>query len=479
VLPACPPNLIALASPTNGTKRLENETEANTNGEAGLRGKLDVWTEQPGGVRFDGTSNLARRNAEYICQKLDGITYNPNPNLVPLRPIVLAGPVRAALDSASEYLVGLIHRVCWSLTDEPAALARRAGLRPDQVPLLGVGGVQNEIDYAACNGRLDVLLKDGHPVFLEANFSAANPDPVIQHFLAAAYRDLYGIESPPDTKMAGGPFAARARLYRKILLDHQLPKTVAIVGTKSDKSVGDDRYYAAEVDYLRTQGIDGDFVEMACFEAPNTNKQYSIAVKHFLSEYWKPMGLPLKAMAAAHAETVFIVPDSGRSLTSKIVFAWLSAGSVPLSASDRHFVQQHIPWTRITERGEVEFEGRSWNLRDLAVERRADFVLKPLTSHGGNGVVLGRNAEPGAWRRSIDEAVELRDHVVQQYVKADEFGMDFFNRKTGQHRYLDVAYVLGCYMVDGTNAGRTIRHVPGNAPGVVNFELGASFNIVL
>jgi hypothetical protein len=128
---------------------------------------------------------------------------------------------------------------------------------------------------------------------------------------------------------------------------------------------------------------------------------------------------------------------------------------------------------------EVEFEGRSWNLRELAMERRADFVLKPLTSHGGKGVVLGRDTEPGAWRRAIDKALKLRDHVVQQYVKADEFEMDFFDRKTGQHRCLDVAYVLGCYMVDGTNAGRTIRHVPGNAPGVVNFELDASFNIVL
>ena len=439
----------------------------------------DVWAEQPVAKELAHRPGLARRNAEHICQELEGIKFNPNPSLVPLRPIILARPVRSALDSASRFLVDLIHRVCWSMSREPVDLARRVGLRQEQVPLLGAAGVQHEIDYSACNGRLDVLLQDGNPVFLEANFGAANVDPVVTHFLLSTYRRLYGLMPTQDTNSAGEPFEGRCRLYRKIFRDRQLPESVVIVGTTRESSVGDVRYYEAEANYLRAQGIASDLVEPSYFAVPNEEKQYSIALKHFMSEYWMPLGIPLDAMAAAHADTIFLVPDSDRSLSSKLVFAWLSAESVPLSASERRFVQKHIPWTRRTERGEVDFDGRSWTLRDLSVERREDFVLKPLNSCGGQGVLLGRNTEPEIWQRRVDEAVELRDHVLQQYVKADELGMDFFDRKTGEFRCTNVTYVLGSYIVDGINAGNGIRHFPSSAPGVVNVNQGASINVVL
>jgi hypothetical protein len=442
-------------------------------------GIADVWAEQPAAQKLANIPDLARRNAEYICGELEGIEFNPSPSLVPIRPIVLAAPVRSAVDSASRYLVDLIHRVCWSLSEEPADLARRVGLRREQIPLLGAGGIQHEIDYSACNGRLDVLLQGGKPVFLEANFSAANVDPVVTHFLLAVYRSLYGLTPTLHANSVGEPFEGRVRLYRKIFRDLEAPESVAIVGTTRESTVGDIRYYEAEVNYLRARGISSDLVEPAYFATPDEAKQYSIALKHFLSEYWMPLRIPLDAMMAAHADMFFLVPDSGRSLSSKLVFAWLSAGSVPLSALERSFVQEHIPWTRLAERREVEFDGRSWSLRELALRRREEFVLKPLTCCGGKGVLLGRSAEPGLWRRRVNEAVESRDHVLQRYVEADKLTMDFFDRKTGKLRSSNVTYVLGSYIVDGINAGNTIRHFPHAAPGVVNLDMGASFNVVL
>jgi hypothetical protein len=441
-------------------------------------GALDVWPRHLAAQELANRPEIARRNAAYICERLEGIHFNPSPSLVPIRPILLDTPVRLNLDSSSRYLVSLLHRVCWSLTDDPADLARRVGLRPEQVPLLGAAGAQHEIEFSTCNGRLDVLLQRGVPIFLEANFSAANVDPIVTHFQLAAYRTMYGLEPTKETNAAGEPFEGRARLFRKILRERQAPESVAVVGSVPASDVGDIRYYEAEPNYLRDRGFVSDLVDPSYFASSPPAGRYSIALKHYLSEYWMELGLPVDRTIAAHADTVFLVPDSGRSLSSKLVFAWLSAGSVPLSDADRGFVDRHIPWTRLFGPENVEFDGRTWRLPELAVTKQDDFVLKPLTSCGGKGVVLGRSTDADLWRRCVDEALDSRDHVLQLYVEADRLAMDFFDRKAGTIHSTDVTYVLGCYVVDGGNAGSTIRHFPHNAPGVVNLDRGASFNAV-
>lgn len=314
-------------------------------------------------------------------------------------------------------------------------------------------------------------------MFLEANFSAANVDPIAVHFQLSAYENLYGLTPKRDDITAGEPFEGRARLYRKILRQRQAPESVVIVGSLDTSDVGELRYYEAEANYLRAHGFESEFVAPAYFAAPH--KHYSIALKHYLSEYWKEMNLPIEATANAHADTLFLVPDSGRALSSKLLFAWLSSESTPLPEADRNFVRKHIPWTRRTERTEVEFDDRSWRLADLAIECREEFVLKPFSCCGGKGVLLGRTAAPDVWLRRVNEAIEARDHILQRYIAADELKMDFFDRNAEKLYTTPVNYVLGAYVVDGMNAGSTIRHFPHSIPGVVNLALGASFNVVL
>ena len=437
----------------------------------------DLWQTLPFAQDVMRSPDLARRNAEHICECLEGIAFNPSPSLVPIRPTVLPASVRSTFDSAASHLVDLLHRVCWSLTSDPAELARVVGLRPEQVPLLGAAGSQHEIDYSTCNGRLDVLLENGIPLFLEANFGAANVDPIVTHFQLSAYNTLYGLSPRRDERTAGEPFEGRARLYRRILRHLQAPQSVAIVGYADPSSGGTLRYYEAEAHYLRAQGFESDFVPPSFFSSPN--RKYSIALKHYLSEYWQDIGLPIDDTASAHASTFFLVPDSGRALSSKLLFAWLSAAAIPLSEADRDFVQKHIPWTRRMEPAEVEFDERSWLLSDLAIDRRDEFVLKPISSCGGKGVLLGRITTPTVWQRSVNGALEKRDHILQRYIEADPLTMDFFSRNSGKVRTIPVTYVLGAYLVDGMNAGSTIRHFPHGEPGVVNLDRGASFNVVL
>lgn len=440
----------------------------------------DHWDDVPSAVELASDADFPRRCAEYIRHKVRGLPFSTDESLVPIRPVILPAPARTALNSAARYLADLIHRVCWSLTDDPATLARLVGLHPDQVPLLGLGGAQYEIDYSGCNARPDAMLVDGQPVFLECNFGAANSSPVTSHYLLAAYRELYGLQPCRGPAEVAEPFEGRAALYQRICTELDRPHSVAIVGTMREPDIDDIRYFEAEARYLRTQGFDSAFVEPDFFDQHDPGApRYSVALKHLVPGEWHRAGMSFDGMGRAHASTVFVVPDSGLALSSKLIFAWLSAESVPLSAADRDFVHRHIPWSRRVEPGQVLYEDRPWNLVDLATRRQGEFVLKPLNSCGGRGVLLGRHADSGEWRSRLQRAAHLRDHVLQRYVEADRLSMDFFDDKAGKVSRVAVSYVLGPYTVDGISAGCSIRHIPGGSSQVVNHAGGAALNIAI
>ncbi len=433
---------------------------------------MDRWHELPIAAGFG--DEQAGRAARLLVDELAGLPFAAAGALVPVRPVVLADSVRAAVDSAALRLADLVRRVCWALTGDPAELARRTGLSLADLPLLNAGGTAHEIEYSGCNVRSDVLLSGGTPVFLECNFGAANADPVSTHHLRVAYRRLYGLE-PGDGDPE--PFRSRLEFYRRICAARDLPESVAIVGSMRESDIADARYFEAEARYLRAHGFDSAFVEPEFFDEPD--RRYSIALKHFLSGPWQDAGIPLAGIARAHADTVFLASDSCLALSSKLVFAWLSEESVPLSEADRDFVRAHIPWTRRVEHGAVSFADREHDLLDLAVGQREAFVLKPIDSCAGQGVLIGRNTDPAEWAERLRTAAADRDSVLQQIVDADPLDMDFYDPAAGRVKRLPVTYVLGPYVVDGVNSGIFLRHTPGGNPMVVNHAQGASTNVVL
>ncbi|MGW4210332.1 hypothetical protein ACWEIJ_20250 [Lentzea sp. NPDC004789] len=437
---------------------------------------MDFWGELPAAAEAMSDAGHPRRAANHLLKALRGKMFAADPSAVPVRPVVLAPERRSVLNAATRHLVALIHRVCWSLTGDPAELASRVGLAPGRLPLLCAGGVEHEIEYSGRNVRPDVVLSGGRPVFLECNFGAANGDPISLHPLSVAYRELYGPLPDPVPGELPEPFAGRLALYRKICAERDVPQSVAVVGTTRNETLVGVEYFEGEAEYLRAHGFESVFVEPDRFGA--AGRRFSIALKHFQSDSLARSGFSLDELARAHAETVFMVSDSGQSLSSKLVLAWLSSGEVALPERDREFVREHVPWTRRVERGEVEYRGRSSELTELITGRPDEFVLKPLNSAGGQGVLIGRDTDPGAWRQRVERAAELRDHVVQAHVEADPLQMDFFDTTTGEARRTAVSYVLGPYVVDGINSGCSIRHAPKAGDRVVNYGHGASFNVV-
>lgn len=436
---------------------------------SGSGGHLTCWP--PHGPHDPGDA------AVLLATAMTGLPFSSEPDLVPLGPLAIDRRTFDELALAARRMTALVERVCWSLTEDPRELARLTGMQAHQVPFLGAGGDADERRFSACNVRPDVVMVDGTARFLECNFGAANSGPITSHVLNAAFSSLYGTLPAPSPGHAAGMLEARADFYRRVCDDRGSAHRVALLGTVRETDLKDVRYLEVEPTYLRSIGIDSAFVEPE--QLAEATRRWGVVQKHFLPEEWIRLGVPLEPVRDAHRHSAFFVSDSGLSLSSKLVLAWLSTGTVPLSSDEQAFVARHIPWTRELAAGPVVHDGHEHELLELALRHRRQLVLKPANGCGGRGVVVGRSVGPTEWEVCLEQALAAEPHVLQEHVEPDPATMTYWDRRSEQVREIDVDYVLGPYVVDGTSASCTVRHAPRVADGVVNHARGAALNTVV
>ncbi len=79
----------------------------------------------------------------------------------------------------------------------------------------------------------------------------------------------------------------------------------------------------------------------------------------------------------------------------------------------RETIGDSIPWSRALVPGPVLFEGREYDLLELLLARREDFILKPLKGYEGRGVCAGPLTPAEVWRDVLSRGMERRDTLVQ------------------------------------------------------------------
>ncbi|MEM7308285.1 MAG: hypothetical protein AAF682_16515 [Planctomycetota bacterium] len=92
-------------------------------------------------------------------------------------------------------------------------------------------------------------------------------------------------------------------------------------------------------------------------------------------------------------------------------------------------LQQHVPWTRLVRPGETEWRGETVDLLPWIEREREHLVLKPSSSYGGLGVVLGWRSDPAEWSRALAEALK-RPYVVQERVHTQRESFPLFADST-------------------------------------------------
>ena len=124
--------------------------------------------------------------------------------------------------------------------------------------------------------------------------------------------------------------------------------------------------------------------------------------------------------AAARADKVVVVGPFASDLAhSKRLFAFLTEERWrrAFSMEERALIDAHVPWTRLFKPGRTLYQGKVHELKQLALEQRERFVLKPTEGFEGRGVVLGVEATPEQWAAELERRYG-GDHILQEYVAA-------------------------------------------------------------
>jgi hypothetical protein len=87
-----------------------------------------------------------------------------------------------------------------------------------------------------------------------------------------------------------------------------------------------------------------------------------------------------------------------------------------LSAEEREAVAAHVPWSRVVEERRTTYAGEAVDLVAFVAANRERLVLKPNDDYGGAGIVLGWEADAGAWEAALRHALE-QPYVVQERIE--------------------------------------------------------------
>lgn len=166
--------------------------------------------------------------------------------------------------------------------------------------------------------------------------------------------------------------------------------------------------------------------------------------------------LELLVEAARRGAAVTVASYGSDVAHSKRLFAFLTdeRWARRFSPEERALIDAHVPWTRLFIPSRTQFEGRLWDLRELALAGRERFVLKPTEGFEGRGVLLGAETEPGPWKAEVERRYG-GDHVLQRRVEAPlrRLLVPHEDRVEEVSRWLH----LGEFVVEGQLAGFLAR----------------------
>jgi hypothetical protein len=167
---------------------------------------------------------------------------------------------------------------------------------------------------------------------------------------------------------------------------------------------------------------------------------------------------------------LFTGPVGPLILGDKRNLALLSGRPELFTAAERELIERFVPWTRRVERRPVDDRGGSERaLPELLIDRRDELVLKAATAVGGQGVVMGRDTEPGAWRSAVERALDDGGWVVQELLETPVYPFQHGAEGWAPHRL-----VWGPFLFGDDWGGLLLRVLPADRGRVVNLGRGGS-----
>lgn len=425
----------------------------------------------------------AREVVDVLLEELEDIPFPRRP--IELQPFVLPRHSYDELFRAGSALLDLLRRIVLGIASTRTGRLEALGVDESEYPLF-IEDEHLEQRYAACMARPDAVVGAEGPKFLEFNVSGAIGNSVQTCLVTRAWQRAYG--GAAEVPFTGYDlFEERARLFESVCAELGVERRLAWVGSTRDLFGGVEttRYYDVEVDYLRRAGFEAEHFEpedlLEGLGLPG-ELRYPVGLRQFTVVEWEELGIDWEPVRRAlDAGCLLLATQSSSLIANKKVMAWASEGVPGMSAADRELVRRYLPWTRIVRDGRTEWRGRSYDLPELLVDRREQFVLKKGIGMKGLQVTMGRVTGDAEWRAAVERAVANDDTIVQEYVEAARCPMDIVDEPDGEPYRIEVAPILSPFLFRGRGAGCLARYfTTSERTGPVSIEgYGALMNVAL
>ncbi len=415
----------------------------------------------------------------HISQAMDDLDYPSQP--VSLHPVVLSSQTYTDIFDAAHRLLALLRATLFERSATSAGRIAALGAEPGLYPLCLEDAREDR--FATCMARPDVVIDATGPKFVEFNVGGGVGRVVDTATASQAWKDVYGgADFAPFT--APDPLAVRDRFFLRTAEELGVRPAVALLGSMRDVRSTTTRHFDLQVDSMRRNGLDAEFIEpedlMAAVHRDGTLK-YPLGLRYFTIAEWRQFGIDLAPVREAlDAGCLLLATQTAYMIANKKVMGWLSEGRPWMTAADRELVERYLPWTRVVTDRDVEWRGRTWSLPDLLLREQERFVLKLGTGMKGENVLIGRFCAEQEWRDQVAEAVADGNHIAQEFVETIPCPMEFADESgPGSHR-MDVYPVFGPYIYDGQAGGLGVRFLPSGRQGVISVhKFGALPSVAL
>lgn len=113
-----------------------------------------------------------------------------------------------------------------------------------------------------------------------------------------------------------------------------------------------------------------------------------------------------------------------------------------LSPKEKEFVEKHIPYTKMLDSSQED--------NKEVLEKKDDFIIKPLDSYASKGVFAGVDYEVAQWEKIVRENMDT-NYICQKYCpQYRTINIDFINGDGKLKEYINMA---GLYVYNGKFAG--------------------------
>ena len=119
-----------------------------------------------------------------------------------------------------------------------------------------------------------------------------------------------------------------------------------------------------------------------------------------------------------------------------------------LTDEEHEFIEKHIPYTCVFDKNNV-------NIKNMLVELKDKYVLKPFDRYSGKGVYMGADFEYKDWTSIIDKIPD-NAYIVQEFCEIPT--IDMLTITDNKELYFEkYGYLVGVFMYNGEFKGLYTR----------------------